>query len=159
MQTERYFYVIVVFMDILIANDHGGVELKERIVRALTEKGHKLLNLGVDTDASVDYPDIAENACKTFLEGSYDFGILICGSGVGISMAANKIRGIRCAQVFDLFTAEMCKRHNNANFIAFGGRIEYQDDPVKMIETYIAASFEGGRHSRRVEKLDNLVKN
>lgn len=143
-------------MNILIANDHGGVELKNRIVSELRLRGHQVDNRGVDSSDSVDYPDIAAAACKAYLAGGYDFGILCCGSGVGISMAANKLRGIRCAQVFDLFTAEMCKRHNNANFIAFGGRIAYAVDVMSMIDSYMAASFEGERHQRRVDKLDAM---
>jgi ribose 5-phosphate isomerase B len=140
-------------MNILIANDHGAVELKSAIVKALVAKGHRVENLGVDTGDSVDYPDIAKRAAERYLAGGFDFGILCCGSGIGISIAANKVDGVRCAQVFDLYTAEMCKRHNDANFIAFGGRVEYGVPVVDMIERYMATEFEGGRHQRRVDKL------
>ncbi len=141
-------------MKVLIANDHGAVELKAAIVEALRNDGHTVDNLGVDDAGSVDYPDIAITAARRYLEGGYDFGILCCGSGIGISIAANKVRGIRCAQVFDLYTAEMCKRHNDANFIAFGGRVEYPVPVVDMIRRYIATEYEGGRHQRRVDKID-----
>ena len=112
-------------MKILIANDHGAVDLKNQIVEELARRGHTVENLGVDTSASVDYPDIARKTAAAYLGGGYDFGILCCGTGIGISIAANKVPGIRCALVFDLFMAEMCKCHNDANFLAFGGRITY----------------------------------
>ena len=145
-----------IVLNIILANDHGAVELKTGIVRALLAKGHTVENLGVDSEDSVDYPDMARLAAKRYLAGGFDFGILCCGSGIGISMAANKVPGIRCAQVFDLYTAEMCKRHNDANFIAFGGRIAYAVPVIAMIEAYMAAEYEGGRHARRVQKLEHL---
>lgn len=141
-------------MRIVLANDHGAVALKNEIIEHLKRAGHEVTNLGVNDEASVDYPDMARAATAEYLKGGYDFGIVCCGSGIGISIAANKVKGIRCAQVFDLFTAEMCKRHNNANFISFGGRVSYSVPVTAMIDAYMAASFEGGRHARRVEKLD-----
>ncbi len=143
-------------MKLLIANDHGAIDLKNSLASALRQSGHIVDNLGVDTTDSVDYPDIAQSAARRYLAGGYDFGILCCGSGIGISIAANKVRGIRCAQVFDLYTAEMCKRHNNANFISFGGRVQYAVPVIDMIEAYMKAEFEGGRHAGRVRKLDEL---
>ncbi|MBU0935415.1 MAG: RpiB/LacA/LacB family sugar-phosphate isomerase [Spirochaetes bacterium] len=140
----------------LIANDHGAIELKNMIVENLSKAGHEVVNLGVDVADSVDYPDIARRAGEEYLKGGYDFGILCCGSGIGISIAANKVKGIRCAQLFDNYTAEMCKRHNNANFISFGGRIQYQTPVIEMIQAYIAANFEGDRHQRRVDKLNSM---
>jgi len=143
-------------MNILIANDHGAVDLKNDIVASLRALGHMVENLGVDTSDSVDYPDIAKKATSRFLTGGFDFGILCCGTGIGISIAANKVRGIRCALVFDLFTAEMSKRHNNANFLSFGGRNNYSVPIIEMIKTYIASDYEGGRHAKRVEKIDRI---
>ncbi len=143
-------------MKIVIANDHGAVALKEEIVRHLKAKGHEVDNIGVDTEESVDYPDMAVKAAARYLGGSYDFGIVCCGSGIGISMAANKVPGIRCAQVFDLYTADMCKRHNDANFIAFGGRIQYGVPVSAMLDAYLAAEFEGDRHQRRVGKINAI---
>ncbi|MDX9958961.1 MAG: RpiB/LacA/LacB family sugar-phosphate isomerase [Clostridia bacterium] len=144
-------------MNILIANDHGAVELKQSIVDVLTAEGHTVTNLGVDSPASVDYPDIATEAAKRFLDGGFDFGILCCGTGIGISIAANKVKGIRCALVFDLFTAEMAKRHNNANFIALGGRNRYALPVMDIVHMYMNTSFEGGRHQQRVSKLDGML--
>ena len=143
-------------MRIVIANDHGGTALKQEIMRELARRGHEIVNLGVDDETSVDYPDIAAKAAAEYQKGGYDFGILCCGSGIGISMAANKLPGIRCAQVFDLYSAEMCRRHNDANFIAFGGRISYQVPVIAMIDAFMATAFEGGRHQRRVDKIDSL---
>jgi ribose 5-phosphate isomerase B len=143
-------------MRILLANDHGAVELKRRIEAHLKSKGHETVNLGVDTEASVDYPDIGVMAAKEFLSGGYDLGVVCCGTGIGISIAANKIKGIRCAVVHDLFTTEMAKAHNNANFLAFGGRVKYQVSVEAMLDKFLETKFEGGRHGRRVDKLDAL---
>lgn len=142
-------------MKILIANDHGAVELKTSLFEALIKEGHEVINLGVDTNDSVDYPDIAKKAAHKFLEGGYDFGILCCGTGIGIGIAANKVVGIRCAEVFDKYTAEMSKRHNNANFLSFGGRVKYSDDVIDLIKAYMGASFEGGRHADRLKKIES----
>ncbi|MCH3917157.1 MAG: ribose 5-phosphate isomerase B [Spirochaetia bacterium] len=140
-------------MNIVIANDHGAVDLAARIVDHLVKKGHTVNYLGVKTTDSVDYPDMAEQACKVFNDGGYDFGIVCCGTGIGISISANKIKGIRCALPQNCYAAEKAKQHNNANFLAFGGRIDYQEDPLDMIDAFMAASFEGGRHLRRVNKI------
>ena len=141
-------------MRILIANDHGAVELKRALAAGLEAEGHEVVNLGVDTTDSVDYPDIARKAAERYLAGGFDFGILCCGSGIGIGIAANKVPGIRCAQVFDLYTAEMCRRHNDANFLCFGGRVDYSVPVLDLVKAYLAASYEGGRHAMRVAKLD-----
>jgi ribose 5-phosphate isomerase B len=141
-------------MKILLANDHGAVELKLRILSWLREKGHTVTNLGVDTEDRVDYPDMADKAVAEFQKGGYDFGILFCGTGIGISIRANRHRGIRCALVHDSFTALMAKEHNNANFLAFGGRVAYRESPESMIEVFMGATFLGGRHAQRIEKLD-----
>lgn len=143
-------------MQIIIGNDHGAVELKNRIRRFLSSKGHSVRNMGIDTEDSVDYPDIAEKACDEFLKGGYDFGILMCGTGIGISISANKIPGIRCALVHDAFTAEMAKAHNNANFLAFGGRVVYAIAVESMLEKFIGTVHEGDRHKRRVDKIMKL---
>lgn len=143
-------------MRILLANDHGAVELKQRIADYLQSKGHEITNLGVDTPESVDYPDIGVMAAQAFLGGGYDLGIVFCGTGIGVSIAANKVKGIRCALVHDVFTAKMAKAHNNANFLAFGGRVDYKVPVEDLIDAFLAADFEGGRHGRRVDKLDAL---
>ena len=138
---------------ILIGNDHGAVELKESIVKHLKNKGFAITDLGVAEGESVDYPDKGKELGMELLKGDYKFGILLCGTGIGISISANKVKGIRCALPQNLFAAEMCKLHNNANIIAFGGRIEYGDSVTDMIDIYMDTEFEGGRHERRVEKI------
>ncbi len=143
---------------ILIGNDHGAIELKEEVVKYLSEKGYTIRDLGVSTGGSVDYPDKAEELCNEYLNGDYMYGILLCGTGIGISIAANKVKGIRCALPQNLFAAEMCKLHNDANIIAFGGRIEYKDSVIDMIGKYMDTNFEGGRHDRRVSKIMALEK-
>jgi ribose 5-phosphate isomerase B len=138
---------------IIIASDHGAVTLKSEIVSFLKTKNCAVTDLGVNSDAPVDYPDIAVMACREFKKGGYDFGILLCGTGIGVSITANKIKGIRWALIHDLFSAEMAKAHNDANFIAFGGRIKYSVPVEKMIEKFMETEFAGDRHERRVTKI------
>ncbi len=138
---------------IIIASDHGAIFLKSQIITFLKTKNCEIKDMGVDSEDSVDYPDIAADACREFNLGGYDFGILLCGTGIGMSLAANKIKGIRCAVVHDLFTAEMAKAHNNANFLAFGGRVKYSAPVTGMIDIFMNASFGDERHIRRVNKI------
>ncbi|MGL4369084.1 MAG: ribose 5-phosphate isomerase B [Spirochaetota bacterium] len=140
-------------MKIVIANDHGAIDLKNELMTHLCAKGYDVVNLGVDSEGSVDYPDMAEKAAAEYVKGGYDFGILLCGTGIGISIAANKIDGIRCALPQNSFAAEMAKAHNNANFIAFGGRIVYGEKVTDILDAFISASFEGGRHEARIKKM------
>ena len=144
-------------MKILIANDHGGLFLKRELTAYLVAKGHAVVNLGVDSEASVDYPNIGERACKEFLKSKqYDFGVLVCGTGIGVSIAANKVAGIRCALVHDLYTTEMAKAHNHANFIALGGRVTYPCPVTDIVQTFIDTKIVGGRHERRLKQLEQL---
>ncbi len=145
-------------MKIIIGGDHSAVPLKQSIIEYLQIKGHTVNNVGTNSKDSVDYPDIAEKTCMEYLKGGYDFGILICGTGIGISISANKINGIRCALITNSFTAEMAKAHNNANFIAFGARLKYNDPVEDIIDTFIKTEFEGGRHINRVNKIMDLEK-
>lgn len=138
---------------VVAANDHGAVDLMKRIIVHLEERGYEVTYLGTATEESVDYPDKAREACLEYRKGGYDFGVLCCGTGIGISMAANKVRGIRCALVGDRYSAEMTRRHNNPDFIAFGGRVDYRDSIEDMLDAFIDARFEGGRHEKRIEKL------
>lgn len=139
---------------IIIASDHGAVALKEDIISFLMTKNCIVKDMGVNCEDSVDYPDVAVAACREFLKDGSDFGILLCGTGIGVTLAANKIHGIRCALVHDLFTAEMAKAHNNANFIAFGGRVKYAVPVTDMIEKFLDTNFEGEeRHERRIAKI------
>jgi len=141
---------------IIIASDHGAVVLKDQIISYFKTKNCEIRDMGVNSEDPVDYPDIAVNACREFNKGGYDFGILLCGTGIGMSLAANKIKGIRCAMVHDLFTAEMAKAHNNANFLAFGGRVKYSVPVVSMIEIFMNATFGKDRHIRRIAKIMDL---
>jgi ribose 5-phosphate isomerase B len=143
-------------MRIVIANDHGAVALKKELVSWLKSQGHEIVNLGVDVEDRVDYPDMAAAACAEYKKGGYDLGILLCGTGIGISIAANKIPGIRCALVHDPFTASMAREHNDANFIAMGGRVEYAVPPTEIVATFMGARFQGGRHADRVAKIAEM---
>jgi ribose 5-phosphate isomerase B len=145
-------------MRIVIANDHGGVALKKDLVSWLKSEGHEVVNLGVDVEDRVDYPDMAAAACAEYKKGGYDFGILLCGTGIGVSIAANKIAGIRCALIHDVFTAAMAREHNDANFVAMGGRVEYAVPPTKILAAFMYTSFQGGRHGERVAKIMELDK-
>jgi ribose 5-phosphate isomerase B len=145
-------------MRIVMANDHGAVSLKKELQGWLEAQGHEVTNLGVDVEDRVDYPDMAAAACAEFAKGGYDFGILLCGTGIGISMAANKIAGIRCALVHDEFTATMAREHNDANFLAMGGRVAYAVPPTKILAAFMGATFQGGRHAERIAKIHQLEK-
>ena len=138
---------------VVIANDHGAVELAATLVEYLKKMGYEVTYLGTATEDAVDYPDKAQEAATEFKKGGYEFGILLCGTGIGISISANKIDGIRCALVHSTFTAQMAKRHNNANFIALGGRVNYREDVEDIVDAFIDAEFEGERHQRRVDKI------
>ncbi|MBE7040069.1 MAG: ribose 5-phosphate isomerase B [Ruminococcaceae bacterium] len=143
---------------IVIGSDHGGYELKEVIVKYLKSIGKEVKDCGTFDGASVDYPDIAKEVCAEYKKGGYEFGILICGTGIGISIAANKIEGIRCALLNNEYSAKMTKRHNNSNIIAFGGRVVGPDMAIGMLEAYMSAEFEGGRHQKRIDKVSELEK-
>lgn len=149
---------LILNKSVVIANDHGAIELKNSIVSFLEGKGYTVTNIGVNLDESADYPDMAVKACNEYLNNNYDFGILCCGTGIGISIAANKIPGIRCALIHNLFTAEMAKNHNDANFLAFGGRLDYRDSVEEMLEKFITTEFGGDRHQRRVDKIMDIDK-
>ncbi len=144
---------------VVIANDHGAIDLKERIIQHLEKRGYTVVNLGVNEDKSVDYPDIAKKAAEEYKKGGYEFGVVCCGTGIGISISINKISEIRCAVVQNSYAAEMTKKHNNANFLSFGGRIEYTEPVEKMLDAFIDNDYEGGRHARRVEKMMALEGN
>ena len=140
-------------MKVVIGSDHGGFELKEVLKKHLTEKGFDVTDVGCFDTSSVDYPDIAENACEKVVSGECDWGVLVCGTGIGISIAANKVRGIRCALVSNEYSAEMTRRHNNANMLALGGRVTGPDLAKNILNAYISAEFEGGRHQSRIDKI------
>ncbi|WP_423363668.1 ribose 5-phosphate isomerase B [Mycoplasma sp. P36-A1] len=140
---------------LVIGSDHGGFEYKEVLKQYLLEHGYEVMDVGTHTSESVDYPDIAKAAADVvLLEGIP--GILICGTGIGISIAANKVKGIRAALCHDTFSAKMSRRHNNANMIAFGQRVIGQGLMIEIINAWLNETFEGDRHERRVNKMMNL---
>ena len=140
-------------LKVVMANDQGAVELAKKMKEHLEKRGYEVNYLGIDHEESIDYPDQAEKCCREYLKGGYEFGIVLCGTGIGISMAANKIKGIRCALVQDKYSSEKAKQHNNANLLSFGGRVEYKEDPMEILDAFIDAKFEGGRHQRRIDKI------
>ena len=141
-----------------IGSDHGGYELKEHIKKYLDEKGVEYKDFGCYDESSVDYPDIAQKVCASINGGECENGILVCGTGIGISIAANKINGIRAAHCHDIYSAEMTKRHNNANVICMGGRVIGRELAFKIIDAWLGAEFEGGRHQTRIDKIHSLEK-
>jgi len=145
-------------MKIAMAADHGGFELKNILRDYLTELGHTVTDLGTNSPESVDYPDYAQLCCKEVINKTVDFGILVCGSGVGISIAANKIDGIRCGLCPSAEIAALVKQHNNANVIALGGRFTAPDLAKEIVDAYMNAEFEGGRHQQRIDKIMSLEK-
>ncbi len=141
-----------------IGNDHGGYELKMHIKGLLESKGYEVKDFGTHDTNSVDYPDIAIPVCESVVSGECECGILLCGTGIGMSIAANKINGIRAAHVTDSFCARMTKMHNNANVICLGGRITGPEIASDIVEAYLNAEFQGGRHENRVNKIMALEK-
>jgi ribose 5-phosphate isomerase B len=138
---------------IVVAADHGGFELKRALVSLLAEKGYQVLDLGTDSADSVDYPDFAEKLTQAIGSGRAARGVLMCGSGIGMAIAANRHPGIRAALVHDVETARLAREHNDANVLVMGGRLIPGELAGRILETFLATPFEGGRHARRVNKL------
>lgn len=138
-------------MRVAIGSDHGGIDLKRDVVRQLTHDQVQILDMGCNTHDSVDYPDFARAVCTAVTNGEADFGILICGTGIGMSMAANRIPGIRAALCHELFTARMSREHNNANVLCLGARVIGPGLALEMVKTWLHTDFAGGRHLRRIE--------
>ena len=141
---------------IALGADHGGYALKEAIKQHLEERGIAYRDFGTNSTASCDYPDYAAATCGAVTNGSSDFAILCCGTGVGMSMCANKIKGIRCAHCTDSLSAEMTRRHNDANVLALGAGITGPNLAKRIVEVFLNTGFEGGRHARRVGQLDSI---
>ena len=142
-------------MRILIASDHAGFDTKELLAERARDTGHEVVDLGPLNRDSVDYPDYAHELARALLAGKGDAGVLICGTGIGMSMAANRHAGVRAALCHDAFTAEYARRHNDANVLCIGGRTTGPSVAVQILEIFLATPFEGGRHERRVEKIEN----
>ena len=140
-------------MKIAIANDHAAVEMKQHVLKYLTDKGYTLVNYGTDTNDSVDYPRYGKMVADAVASGECDLGILICGTGIGISLAANKVKGIRAAVCSEPYSAELTRRHNNANIIAFGARVVDNKRAEEIVDAFLGAEFEGGRHATRVDLI------
>ena len=140
-------------MKIAVACDHGGLNLKKAVIAFLEKNGHEVKDFGTYTTDSCDYPDFALLAAESVAKGDCDRGILICGTGIGISIAANKVPGIRCAHCHDVFSAKATRLHNDANMIAFGERVIGQGLMLEIVSAFLTTDFEGGRHVGRIAKI------
>ena len=145
-------------LKIAIGSDHGGFRLKEEIKDYLRQQGVEYTDFGTYSTASVDYPDIAQAVGEKVAAGEFERGILICGTGIGISIAANKVPGVRAALCGDVFSARMSREHNNANILALGERVTGSGLALMIVQTWLETEFAGGRHARRGEKISALEK-
>ena len=145
-------------MKLAIGNDHVGYELKLHTQERLEAQGYEVVDFGTDSTSSTDYPIYGERVGRAVASGECELGILICGTGIGISLAANKVAGIRAAVCSEPYSARMARCHNNANIIAFGARVVGQDLADMIVDSFLQASFEGGRHARRVDMLMDIEK-
>lgn len=141
-----------------IGADHGGFSLKEAIKLHLEEKGIEFKDFGTYSTESCDYPIYAKKVCEAVASGECEGGILVCGTGIGMSMAANKVDGIRCALLTNSFSARLTKEHNNANVIALGGRVTAEGLALDIVDTWLSASYAGGRHQKRLDLITELEK-
>ncbi|MBA3014988.1 MAG: ribose 5-phosphate isomerase B [Proteobacteria bacterium] len=138
-------------MRVAVGSDHGGIKLKKKVVRLLEHDRHQVLDMGCYSDDSVDYPVFARSVCSAILNGEAELGILICGTGIGMSMAANRFKGIRAALCHEQFTARMSREHNDANVLCVGARVVGSGLALEMVRTWLNTDFGGGRHLRRIE--------
>ena len=143
-------------MKIAIGSDHAGFELKQKIAARLKEQGHDVTDEGTVGSASVDYPDYARKVAHDVADGRTAFGVLVCGSGIGMAIAANKVPGVRAAQIGRVEEAQLSREHNNLNVLAIGARMTPEDDAYKIVDTFLKTSFAGGRHAQRVEKIAQI---
>lgn len=143
-------------MKIAIGCDHGGIAIKPAVIEVLKSKNIEIVDKGCFDESSVDYPDYALSVAQAVATGEADKGIILCGTGIGISIAANKVKGIRAAVCHDLFTAEMCARHNDANILSMGGRIVSSELAADMTRVWLDTPFDGGRHTARVGKITDI---
>lgn len=141
---------------IVYGNDHSGVELKKELIPYIEAKGYQVINVGTDTTESVDYPVIGEKVANMVAEGKADFGIAVCGTGLGISLACNKVNGIRACVCSDAYTAKYSRLHNNCNILCFGARVIGPETAKMLIDEFLDTEFEGGRHARRVDLITDI---
>ena len=144
---------------IVIGCDHAAYELKLKVIQHLEKKGYDVIDVGTHSTESCNYPDFAQAVCKTIQSGTCELGILICGTGIGMSMAANKHRGIRAAACSDTFSARLTRMHNDANVLCFGERVVGMGLACDLVDSFIDAEFEGGKHQRRVDMITEIEKN
>lgn len=142
-----------IHLKIGLGSDHGGYELKEKIKSHLTEKGIEVVDYGTDSTDSVDYPDYGRKTAEGVVSGECERAIVCCGTGIGISIAANKVEGIRCALCSETYSARMAMEHNNSNMLSLGARVTGIDLALEIVDVWLKAKFEGGRHERRVDKI------
>lgn len=140
-------------MKIALGSDHGGFELKNKIKQFLIESGHDVVDFGCDSSESVNYPSFGIEVGEKVASNEFDRGIVICGSGIGISIAANKVKGIRCALVHDVYSAKLTRLHNDSNVLAMGGRIIGDDLAKAIVDTWVNTEYEGGRHQTRLDMI------
>lgn len=145
-------------MKVAISSDHGGNNLRKEIVNLMNEIGIEYQDFGPHTDDSVDYPDYAKPVADRVASGEFDRGILICGTGIGMSISANKVKGIRCALVHDVFSAKATREHNDSNVLAMGERVIGPGLAREIAQTWLTEEFEGGRHEKRIQKITDLEK-
>lgn len=141
---------------IALGADHAGFHAKEIIKKFLQEQGYTVDDLGTNSEGSVDYPDYGKAVSERVAAGGAQLGILVCGTGIGMAMAANKVPGIRAAQAHDAFTARMAREHNDANVLTLGGRVVDDAKAVEIVREFLGVQFAGGRHQRRVDKINEL---
>ncbi|AGK95447.1 ribose 5-phosphate isomerase B [Clostridium pasteurianum] len=146
-------------MKIALGSDHAGLSLKKIIIKHLEEKGIEIKDFGTYNEDSCDYPDYAYKVANEVAQKNFDLGILVCGTGIGIGIAANKVKGIRAATCSDTFSAHACREHNNANIIALGERVVGPGLAIDIVDTFLGASFEGGRHEKRINKIADIENN
>lgn len=144
---------------IAIGCDHGGLAMKNFIVEFLKKEGYEVKDFGIYENKSVDYPDIAKPVCESIQNGECDRGILVCGTGIGMSIAANKFNGIRAAVCGDIYSAKMTKVHNNSNVITLGGRVIGEETAREIVDIWLKSEYEGGRHQGRLDKIAEIEEN
>lgn len=144
---------------IAIASDHAGLDLKNKIIKFLQEAGQPVSDLGTHNRDSVDYPDYGIPVAQAVSEGKIDRGILICGTGIGMSIVANKFPGVRAALCYDPFTAKVSRLHNDANVLVLGERVLEEKTAIEIVRSWLATGFDGGRHARRLAKIEEIEKN
>ncbi len=146
-------------MEIALGADHAGFILKEKVKQELLRLGHQVLDVGTHSAESVDYPDYALEVAKQVAAGEVQRGILVCGTGIGMAMTANKVPGVRAANVCDPAAARLSREHNNANVLALGGRLLEETRALEIVRAWLEAEFAGGRHQRRIEKIAQIERN